>query len=259
MSLDLTLGKYRELCETLLESRYTVQTIRDYLQKPAVDTLTVVLRHDVDRCVGDALNMAELEHSLGIRSTYYFRTVRNVLHPKTINQVANLGHEIGYHYETLSQANGDYVKAIDLFKFSLDKLRAITPIDTISMHGSPLSRWDNRSLWEKYSYADFDLTGEAYLSIDYTKIHYLNDTGRTWDNAKYNIRDKVKSINDTRQFNIQSTDDLLQVIRQRALGNVCISCHPNRWPKGMAGWCISLLSDECVNSAKSLIKLMRTG
>jgi hypothetical protein len=36
-----------------------------------------------------------------------------------------MGHEIGYHYEVLSEANGDPEKAIELFRSNLEKLRQI--------------------------------------------------------------------------------------------------------------------------------------
>lgn len=45
------------------------------------------------------------------------------------------------------------------------------------MHGSPLSKYDNREIWKKY---------------DFNQFFYLTDTGRRWD-GKYAVRDKVES------------------------------------------------------------------
>lgn len=42
-----------------------------------------------------------------------------------------------------------YGAAIRSFESNLAKLRQVAPIDTICMHGSPLSRYDNRKMWEK--------------------------------------------------------------------------------------------------------------
>ncbi|WP_269849870.1 hypothetical protein [Methanosarcina horonobensis] len=67
----------------------------------------VLLRHDVDRMPGRALATAQIEHELGIKATYYFRTSENVFKPDIIRQIRDMGHEIGYHYETLSEAKGD--------------------------------------------------------------------------------------------------------------------------------------------------------
>ncbi|NOR76977.1 MAG: hypothetical protein GQ523_00765 [Methanophagales archaeon] len=72
--LDFTLEKYEELCLALLDGGYTPLTVYSYLTgKNNNNKKLIVLRHDVDRRPGNALRMAELEHELGIQSTYYFR------------------------------------------------------------------------------------------------------------------------------------------------------------------------------------------
>ena len=68
---DFTLKKYNELCLALLDSGYTPLTVYSYLEGQKNKKL-VVLRHDIDRKKMNALRMAELEHELGIQSTYYF-------------------------------------------------------------------------------------------------------------------------------------------------------------------------------------------
>ena len=74
---DFTLDRYKELCLALLDSGYTPLTVYSYLvlegKKKKNNNKLVVLRHDIDRKLGNALQMAELEHELGIQSTYYFR------------------------------------------------------------------------------------------------------------------------------------------------------------------------------------------
>ena len=107
---DFTLEKYEELCLTLLNSNYTPLTVYSYLilsclggQKNNNNKL-VVLRHDIDRRPMNALQMAELEHELGIQSTYYFR-FPYTFKPDIIGKINDLGHEVGYHYEVLSKAN----------------------------------------------------------------------------------------------------------------------------------------------------------
>ena len=104
---DFTLKRYKDLCLALLDSGYTPLTVYSYLvlggQKRKSNKL-VVLRHDIDRKCGNALLMAELEHELGIQSTYYFR-LPYTFKPDIIGKIHDLGHEVGYHYEVLSKAN----------------------------------------------------------------------------------------------------------------------------------------------------------
>ena len=70
-SLDFTLEKYKDLCRVIREN-YSVYTVSDYLSGRPSGNI-VILRHDVDRRIKNSLNMAQQEHALGIRSSYYFR------------------------------------------------------------------------------------------------------------------------------------------------------------------------------------------
>ena len=38
-----------------------------------------------------------------IKATYFFRTIPHTFKPETIKEIAGMGHEIGYHYENLSE------------------------------------------------------------------------------------------------------------------------------------------------------------
>jgi hypothetical protein len=140
-----------------------------FLANPKPESFCLI-RHDVDRRPKKALQMARLETSFQIHSTYYFRTKRHVFKPEIIKKISDLGHEIGYHYEGLSDKKGNLDHALRDFEYNLKKLREIVPVKTVSMHGSPLSTIDNRDMWrdpnkhrllaEKYS-----ILGEVYLDI----------------------------------------------------------------------------------------------
>ena len=80
------------------------------------------------------------------------------------------------HYETMDTANGDIVKAWDLFRFNLDKFRSLVDVNTICMHGSPRSKYDNKALWEKYDYNSLEIIGEPYYDVDFDMVFYLTDT-----------------------------------------------------------------------------------
>ena len=81
--------------------------------------------------------------------------------------------------------------AILSFQHNLEKLRRLVPVNTICMHGSPRSRYDNRDLWKIYDYRDFGILGEPYFDVDFNEMFYLTDTGRRWDGWKVSVRDKV--------------------------------------------------------------------
>ena len=55
--------------------------------------------------------------------------------------------------------------AYELFKVNLAKMREVADIKTICMHGSPLSPYDNKLIWKKYSYKDLGIIGEPTLIL----------------------------------------------------------------------------------------------
>ena len=188
MNFDFTITKYEKLCKTIVDSEYEVVRVEQYLTSRPSNKPLIILRHDVDRKVNNALMMAEIEKRFGINSTYYFRTIKKVFNAEIIKNIEKMGHEIGYHYEVLEKANGNYEKAIELFKEELEDFRRICGLNTICMHGNPLSKWTNRELWGIYNYEEFGIIGETYISIDFNNVAYFTDTGRAWSN-KYYLKD----------------------------------------------------------------------
>ena len=106
-------------------------------------------------------------------------------------EINSLGHEIGYHYETMDTSNGNVNLAIKQFKENLDKLRELVKVTTICMHGSPRSKYDNRDLWKRFNYKSYGIKGEPYFDLNFNNIYYLTDTGRRWDGFNVSVRDKI--------------------------------------------------------------------
>jgi len=66
----------------------------------------ILLRHDVDARKEHSLRFARIQHERGISGTYYFRLVPESFDRGVIREIAEMGHEIGYHYETMDTAGG---------------------------------------------------------------------------------------------------------------------------------------------------------
>lgn len=253
---DFTLAKYESLLQAIKKTNYSTCTVRDFLKtKPKK---CIILRHDVDRAINRNLAMAKLEHSYGIKSTYYFRHIEETFKPEIIIRMAKMGHEIGFHYEVMDKANGDTGKAIEIFKKELEDLRivteSVTEINTVCMHGNPLKPWSNRDLWKKYDFKDFGLIGEPYLSIDYNKVCYLTDTGRTWADLKIRVKDTIDRFGANEKADIKSissTDDVIHFIESERVPQICLLVHPNRWCEDIAGWTKELLFQNVKNVGKA--------
>jgi len=245
--MDFTLTVYRELLVALQGRGYGFQAFKDFLRCPAPKA--VVLRHDIDRLPNNAVKMARLERGLGVAGTYFFRVVTGVWDEDAMARIAAWGHEIGYHYEDLALTGGDSYSAILHFEFQLNRFHRIYPVETICMHGSPLSRHDNRDLWRDRTYREFGIVGEPYFDVDFHKVFYLTDTGRKWNNAGASLRDKVDSGFD---IPVKSTAHLITLAGQGALPDqIMITIHPQRWHDRPLPWAKELVLQRVKNVAKA--------
>ena len=274
---DFTISKYRELLEALLEAGYKFLTMEESLQsavssqQSAVSNIPpssngwgrgeIILRHDVDLKPENSLLTAQLEHTLGIRATYYFRIVPESNQPKIIEQIAALGHEIGYHYEDLTLASGDIEKAYALFKAHLEYFRQFYPIRTICMHGSPRSPFDSKDIWKTYDYHTLGIIAEPYLDTDFSRCFYLTDTGRCWDGYRVSVRDKIPRYQDewtNAGLTFHSTDDIIGAVASGKLPQrIMITTHPQRWTDNKRAWWREMINQNIKNIAKRILLFCR--
>ena len=254
--MDFLLKKYRELLVALQNKGYSTITFEEYLQgkRPAN---FVILRHDVDKLPKNSLATARIENSLGIKASYYFRAVPESWDEAIIKEIATLGHEVGYHYESLTTCNGDMSEALHDFKTNLENLRKLAPVATICMHGSPRSKWDSKDLWKNNSYREMGIIGEPYFDVDFSDVFYLTDTGRRWDGFKVSVRDKIPVHQDQwcrEGLVFHSTDDIINAINNGRLPNhVMMTTHPQRWNDKTPPWTKELILQKTKNLVKWIL------
>ena len=253
MKLDFTFEKYRQLINILKERRYAFYTFKDIVvNNTNLKSPHVILRHDVDRLPMRALKLARLEYILKIKSTYFFRSKPISFDEKIIKRIVDWGHEIGYHYENLSHAKGNYEKALNDFEKKLKILRKFYPIKTMCMHGSPMSKWDNRKLWRKNDYKKYGIFAEPYFDLDFNKILYITDASRTWNNDKVNLRDKVKT---NYNFSFSTIFDIINLFEKGKLPKkVMINIHPHNWATNAINWYKIFIVQNTKNLIKRFIK-----
>ena len=93
--------QYERYLRAIGESGYTPISLEDWFQgHEEFPDRVVLLRHDVDTDPSSAMRMSEIEHSLGLRSTFYFRWCTFDL--PTIRRIRENGSHVGFHYETLT-------------------------------------------------------------------------------------------------------------------------------------------------------------
>ncbi len=258
--MDFTISIYKKFLKSLISKEYSFFTFNEFIQSKhqSFDLSKILLRHDVDLLPMNSLKTAIIENSFGIKGSYYFRIVPKSYNIGIIEEIASLGHEIGYHYEDVDlirkkikvKSIKDEELLIDLayenFCKNLEKMIKIADIKTICAHGSPLSPYDNKIIWRKYDYKDLGIIGEPYFDINWNVFAYLTDTGRKWNGDYVNVRDKVNS---KYNFNFKSTDDILRN-NDKLPNHVMITLHPQRWNDNFFMWTKELLMQSGKNSIK---------
>ena len=254
--MDFTRKKYIQLLTQLKESGYAFITYATYCSGNLPKRF-VILRHDVDLKPINSLNFATIEEKTGVNATYYFRTVPESWDEGIIKTIQQMGHEVGYHYESLTSCKGNVQKAFADFTKNLERLRRLVPVRTVCMHGSPRSPYDSKDIWKEYDFRDLDVIGEPYLTTDFSKMLYLTDTGRRWDGYKVSVRDKITGYQEewnSKGWSFHSTDDIIKALQDNRLPNqLMITTHPQRWFDFGLGWIKEYVMQNVKNLVKSII------
>lgn len=239
--MDFTLTKYSKLLDEL----------KSYGFKE------LILRHDVDLKPYNSLRTAIMEAEKGLHGIYYFRAVPESWNEEIIRLIALLGHEIGYHYESLSTCNGNIDMAYEDFRSNLEQLRALVPVRSICMHGSPRSPYDSKDIWKKYDYHALGIENEPYLDTDFTQVFYLTDTGRRWDGFKVSVRDKIPRFQEqwaAQGLVFHSTNNVIEGLQKGVIPKrLMLTVHPQRWNPFGLSWCKEILLQNTKNLVKRLL------
>lgn len=136
--IDFTHASYRSLLEHIQRCGHVICSFREVPDSGKY----VILRHDIDYSVVKALELAEIEHELGVRasvflmlgSTYY--SLFSLEHLRAARRIVALGHEIGLHYDAdlFDGVGQDDVahRIVTQAKFLSDLLE--TPVTAVAQH-----------------------------------------------------------------------------------------------------------------------------
>jgi hypothetical protein len=247
------LHDYERMIDSVRRLGLRPRGVKDFLAAP--DPRSAIIRHDVDRRLPMAVQMAMREAAMGFHSTYYFRcTGAGVFPEEACRRVAALGHEVGYHYEDLSRMRGDRVAAMTAFRSHLAALRRIVPCATVSMHGSPLSVHDNRTLLDEAALRECALVGDATNTLRQFNPVYFTDTGGTWNDSSVNFRDFVGQMKE--RCDPLRHAELEAVVRAHPADCLTFNLHPERWAADSRQYVVADASDRAARLAKRVIKML---
>lgn len=87
---------YEQILRSALDRSYQIFGMESFIALSA-PSRCLILRHDIDNDPLAALAFAQIEESLGVKASYFFRL--NTWNDDVISRLAANGHEIGYHFE----------------------------------------------------------------------------------------------------------------------------------------------------------------
>lgn len=175
--MEFTYRAYRELLGLLRENDYFIRGYHD-----CEDTARcVILRHDIDNSLPQAVRLAELEAEEGVRSTWFvllrtdFYNVFSKTGRAALDRILALGHEIGLHFDEASYVpalGADEVVQSIVKECGLLSALLETEVSTVSMHRPSKTTLD----------ADYQVPGvvNSYGKTFFHDFKYLSDSRRRW-------------------------------------------------------------------------------
>lgn len=150
-----------------------------------------MLRHDVDRDIINAIELAYIEFEHGIRSTYFLLPSSDYYKNgvlRVARQIAACGHEIGLHNDTIStyyklKESGFETTPEQIMKDELEDLRRYFDIVGTASHGNTVycrrynyTNYDifRKEEWGPLKMEDYGLEYEAYYVGN---KYYISDSG----------------------------------------------------------------------------------
>jgi peptidoglycan/xylan/chitin deacetylase (PgdA/CDA1 family) len=169
---------FRRILERAAALGYRIVPFRDF--EPPGSTPVLLLRHDIDWSLEAALPLLELEADLGVAATVFVLTsgelydVRSTAGRRILRRIADLGHEIGLHYE------GERYESISgrsRLDDDLDLLRQSSGRAVVSA-AQHLPLTGRRALPE--GAVEHDAYDSRYLA---SPMHYVSDSLMVWRQA----------------------------------------------------------------------------
>jgi hypothetical protein len=188
---DFTYDSYIHLLNAIIENGYAFAGYHNYMNliNPCI------LRHDIDFDVEKALEVAEIEAEKQIQSTYFvllntsFYNVFSTSVNRKLKKIADVGHEIGLHFDETQYCGfpgeKDIVKNIQK-ELNLLEQAVEHPITVVSMHRpSKMTLEANIAIPNVIN---------SYSQIFFKEFKYISDSRHNW-------REDPEAIISLRQYN----------------------------------------------------------
>lgn len=178
MITNFTLNSYQELLE-LWRKDYEFVTFKGF--EESKKSKKILLRHDIDYSLEYAYEIAKIEASIGVKSTYFllfsseFYNILDDVNIDLARKISELGHEVGLHYDVVVLQKNNHLDPKDLLVYQAELLGKITgeEIESIAMHNPSINGED---IFKETNF------NNAYSSKYLKHGAYFSDSCAAWRN-----------------------------------------------------------------------------
>lgn len=232
--MEFTYHAYSELIRMLQDNGY------DFIGYDNIDSnrKSVVLRHDIDISIDKALEIANIEHELGVSSTFFllyytdFYCIASNDTRRKLNTIVSLGHTIGLHFdEALYDFDSldDNVWKESMNKAIINEAKQLENLLNVKVNSVSIHRPSDRTL-------------QADLHVD----GLVNTYGNKYFNQEF------KYISDSR---MKWHEDVKKIIAQEKYDKLQILTHPiwyNEKEKTLESILMEFINEGCISRYHSL-------
>ncbi len=199
--MKFTYEAYCKMCGLLINSGYE---ITDYCRHGGGYNRCVILRHDIDTDLQKALAFARIEKEHKISSTYFVLLTSNFYNlftrenKKIVNEIKNLGHTIGLHFDETAYPSD------------------VGNVEKITLNIKKEIRWLSDLLEDDVRCFSYHRPSKAILDADIKIDGLINSYGNTF------FKD-FKYLSDSR---MNWREPLLDIIKSEQYNRLHILTHP---------------------------------
>jgi hypothetical protein len=183
---SFTLAAYRSIVESLLSLDYEVHSFEDAVPEKR----HLILRHDIDMSLSAAVEMARVESSIGVNSTYFILLRSEFYNPwtpksvKFLSEIEAIGHNIGLHLDASLYDESDLEEKAE---------QEIQLLETLLGHQIKMVSFHRPA--PKYVGSDHLIAGHshAYRPRYIEEIGYCSDSRGGWHHGHPEDHEAVKN------------------------------------------------------------------
>ena len=247
----LTSYNYSNLNKVLASCRknslFTNVCVSDLPEVASSDkTPFLTIRCDVEYDPENAFLFAGLLEENNLTATFHFR-IDTAYDESYMLKIQGMGHEVGFHNNSLDQAKGDFHQAKEIFRGAIQKFRTDRlELRSVSRHSELFLKSKhykmNEDLFEKFP--------ELLAENNVNEAYYIYDQVEKKTDVSY-LGDNFYRVNHL----------LSNILEHPPENNLIIIFHPHRWRKKKYQtlfWVTKDLLRACGYGLKSPIKTTRT-